>query len=299
MKLKDNQVMKFVNDEIFKSVLSSPDCFLALCLLISETCNISYNYLLLNIRYSNTELKVRKYNEKVKRSDLILETYDKVFIIEMNRGHYYKGLFVKNYSYANEVNLSCIKKGMDYSEIKDIYLINIDEFDSFNCNLLIADFPRYNNISKVTEKINIHDKHVILENVDKDKYNKYSDTFIKLIKIMTTDEKDKLQNLSKGVDILENVVNKLIDLSEDEDMIGLYDLEERRLMELNTIKNAAKNEGLTEGHKQGLTEGHKQGLSEGSKKTQNSIAKNLLKLGMKIEEISKATGLSINQIKML
>ena len=120
---------------------------------------------------------------------------------------------------------------------------------------------------------------------------------------MTTDEKDELIKLSKGDDILENVVNKLIDLSEDEDIIGLYDLEERRMMELNTIRDAAMNEGLTKGHEQGLSEGHKQGhkqgLSEGSKKTQKSIAKNLLKLGMKIEEISKATGLSINQIKML
>ena len=292
---KENKILKFVNDEIFKSVLSSPDCLESLCLLISETCNVDYNDLLLNIRYSNTELQIRRYNEKVKRSDLILETDNKIFIIEMNRGHYYNGLFVKNYSYANEVNLSCIKKGMKYSESKDIYLINIDEFDSFKCNSLVVDFPRYNKENNVLERINIHDKHVILENIYKDNYTKYSDTFIRLIKIMITDEEDKLQNLSKGVDILENIVNKLIDLSSDEDMIGLYDLEERRLMELNSMRDYERKQGLSEGHEQG----HKQGLSEGSKKTQNSIAKNLLKLGMKIEEISKATGLSINQIKML
>lgn len=153
MKLKDNQVMKFVNDEIFKSILSSPDCFETLCLLVSEVCSVDYIKLLLNIRYSNTELEIRKYNEKVKRSDLILETDDMVFIIEMNRGRYYKGLFVKNYSYANEVNLRCIKKGMRYSKIKEIYLINIDEFDSFRCNSLVVDFPRYNKENNVLERI--------------------------------------------------------------------------------------------------------------------------------------------------
>lgn len=104
---------------------------------------------------------------------------------------------------------------------------------------------------------------------------------------MKTDEKDKLLELSEGVDILKNVTNKLIDLSEDEDMIGLYDLEERRIMEMNTIRDAA------------MDEGHEQGLNEGSQKEKNSIAKNLLKLGMKMDDISKATGLSINQIKML
>ena len=161
----------------------------------------------------------------------------------------------------------------------EIYLINIDEYDSFKCDSLVVDFPRYNKENNVLEKINIYDKHVILENVEKDKYTKYSDSFINLIKIMKTDEKDELLELSKGDEILEKVVDKLIDLSEDEEYIGLYDVEERHRKEINTVR--------------------KVGLSEGSLKAQNNIAKNLLKLGMKIEEISKATGLSINQIKML
>jgi len=285
------KIMKLVSDSIFKSVMSNINCRKALCLFISEVCNINYKDLIDNIFVTNSEHMIIKINEKRKRSDLIVESGNYVFILEMNSGKYYDGLFIKNYCYANEVNLRSIEIGMDYSKSKEIYLINIDEFDSFKCNSLVVDFPRYNKENNVLERINIHDKHVILENVDKDKYNKYSDTFIRLIKIMTCDEKSKLLELSKGDDILENVTKKIIDLQEEVNTIGLYDYEERQQMILNTVKSSA----LNEGHQQG----HKQGLSEGSKKTQNSIAKNLLKLGMRIEEISKATGLSINQIKML
>ena len=155
--------------------------------------------------------------------------------------------------------------------------------NSFKSNQLVLDFPRYNKVSDVLEKINIYDKHVILENVGKDKYNKYSDRFIKLIKIMTCDEKSKLLELSKGDEVLEGVTKKIIDLQEEVNTIGLYDYEERQQKILNTVRNSA------------LDEGHKQGLSEAL----NKVAKNMLKLGINPKEISKATGLSINQIKML
>jgi len=78
---------------------------------------------------------------------------------------------------------------------------------------------------------------------------------------------------------LENVTKKIIDLSEEVNTIGLYDYEERQRKELNTIRDYERRQGLSEGL--------------------NKVAKNMLKLGMKLEEISKATGLSINQIKML
>ena len=293
------KIIKLVSDSIFKSVMSNINCRKALCLFISEVCNIDYEDIIDNIFVTNSEHMIIKINEKRKRSDLIVESGNCVFIIEVNRGHYYDGLFIKNYAYANEVNLRSIEIGMDYSKSKEIYLINIDEFDFFKCNSLVVDFPRYNKENNVSERINIHDKHVILENVEKDKYNKYSDSFIRLIKIMTCDEKNKLLELSKGDEILENVTKKIIDLQEEVDTIGLYDYEERQQMILNTVKSSALREGLEQGleqgHKQGLSEGHKQGLSEGL----NKVAKNMLKLGMRIEEISKATGLSINQIKML
>jgi len=279
LSLEKGQVRKFINDSVFKSVLSDPKCNSALCLFISEVCNINYNDLIDNIFVTNSEHMIIKINEKRKRSDLIVESGNYVFILEMNSGKYYDGLFIKNYSYANEVNLRSIEIGDLYSKSKDIYLINIDEFDSFNCNSLVVDFPRYNKENNVLERINIHDKHVILENVGKDDYTKYSDTFIRLIKIMTCDEKSKLLELSKGDEILENVTKKIIDLSEEVNTIGLYDYEERQRKELNTIRDYERRQGLSEGL--------------------NKVAKNMLKLGMKLEEISKATGLSINQIKML
>ena len=71
--------------------------------------------------------------------------------------------------------------------------------------------------------------------------------------------------------------------------------------------NAAKSEGLElgikEGKKLGIDEGKKLGIDEGKKlgvKERNiEVAKNLLKLQMKISDIAKVTGLSEKEINSL
>ena len=46
-------------------------------------------------------------------------------------------------------------------------------------------------------------------------------------------------------------------------------------------------------------EGVEQGIEQGAKNEKNSIAKNLLNIGIPVKDIVKATGLSKNQISML
>ena len=49
----------------------------------------------------------------------------------------------------------------------------------------------------------------------------------------------------------------------------------------------------------GLENGKEEGIKEGIEEGTISIAKKLLKMNMKIEDISKATGLSISEIEKL
>ncbi|MBC7474091.1 MAG: hypothetical protein H7263_07340 [Candidatus Sericytochromatia bacterium] len=57
--------------------------------------------------------------------------------------------------------------------------------------------------------------------------------------------------------------------------------------------------GKLEGKKEGLEEGKKEGLEEGKLKEKREIAKNLKSVGIEIESISKATGLSTEEINSL
>lgn len=83
------------------------------------------------------------------------------------------------------------------------------------------------------------------------------------------------------------VTNELKNLTYDIDTIGLYDEEEERRRIENTKINSAEEKGV------------KIGIEQGANNEKKSIAKNLLKLGMPIKDIVKATGLSKSQITML
>ena len=56
-----------------------------------------------------------------------------------------------------------------------------------------------------------------------------------------------------------------------------------------------KKEGIKEGKKEGKKEGIKEGIREGIRET----AKNLFNMKMNIHDISKATGLSIKELKLV
>ena len=91
------------------------------------------------------------------------------------------------------------------------------------------------------------------------------------------------------------VAERLYELTNNIDNIGLYDPEKRRreeeALKIEYHSNIAREEGI----EQGIEQGKKDGANNEKK----SIAKNLLNIGMPIKDIIKATGLSKKQITML
>ena len=60
-------------------------------------------------------------------------------------------------------------------------------------------------------------------------------------------------------------------------------------------RKEGRKEGLKEGRKKGIEEGRKEGLKEG----RADVARNLLSIGMPLEDIAKVTGLEIKDIEQL
>ena len=83
------------------------------------------------------------------------------------------------------------------------------------------------------------------------------------------------------------VAEKLYELTDNIDNIGLYDPEKRRreeeALKIEYHSNIAR----------------EQGIEQGTNNEKKSIAKNLLQIGLPIKDIIKATGLSKKQISML
>ena len=74
-------------------------------------------------------------------------------------------------------------------------------------------------------------------------------------------------------------IRRVEELSTDPDFVGYYDLEEA--------------------HKQDLSDSYETGYDDGINKRNIEIAKNLLKQDLPIQNISQATGLSIEEIEEL
>ena len=65
---------------------------------------------------------------------------------------------------------------------------------------------------------------------------------------------------------------------------------------INTAELKGQKKGFEQGRKQGIEQGRKQGIEQGSVEERKKIAKTMKALNMPLEDISKATGMTIDEI---
>ena len=64
-------------------------------------------------------------------------------------------------------------------------------------------------------------------------------------------------------------------------------------------REEGRKEGLAEGLEKGLAEGLEKGTEEGEHNAKIATARNLISMGLSVEQISKATSLTVEEIKTL
>ncbi|WP_432633646.1 PD-(D/E)XK nuclease family transposase, partial [Brachyspira sp.] len=169
-----------------------------------------------------------------------------------------------------------------FNDIKDFhscYLlkeINHNKILTDHCMLHYIELPKFdiNNISK--EKLN---------------------TWIKFFK------GENMSNLIKENNIFEEVEKRCQSFIESDPLINAYRKKEWEgyfhKAELLTEREEGIKEGKLEGIKEGKLEGIKEGKLEGIKERNYAIAKTLKQMNMDNASISKATGLSIEEVEKL
>ena len=65
---------------------------------------------------------------------------------------------------------------------------------------------------------------------------------------------------------------------------------------INTAELKGQKKGFEQGRKQGIEQGRKQGIEQGSVEERKKIAKTMKALNMPLEDISKATSMTIDEI---
>ena len=100
------------------------------------------------------------------------------------------------------------------------------------------------------------------------------------------------KEIKKAKEVLEEI-------SQDEREIYLAELREKYIMDQKAIEGAGYDKGYDKGLESGVEIGKKRGIEQGRQDEKIQIAKNLLMQKVDLEIISKATGLTIEEIKNL
>ena len=298
-----NKIVPMIYDRVFKSVLQAKESRNYLIDILSNITGIPKEDFKGNIVFKNSELYNDEANEKLKIADLIIELDKSVINLEMNKKFYF-GLIDKNDRYIYKLKEGLVYPGQKEINFKRIIQINFDNYQLFDERTIIKfemmDKERGLIRSEFVNASNVEIYHVNLKKIEQMYYNKEKLTKLeKELAIMILNDEEKLKDISKGDKELEKVTKKIVTLSKEEELAGIYIKEEQD----EWIRDRYKEEGLKLGKEEGLKQGRKEGLEEGKKEgclnKQKEIAINMLNEGMDKELIVKVTGISFEELNEL
>ena len=280
--MQEVKIIPMIYDKAFKSILTSKEVRSYLIDIISDVIKIDKEEIRKNIVFKQNEHNLLGINEKRKTSDLIVEISYGVIKLEMNKD-WYDGLFDRNHEYISKIRENILKEEKRYNKLKKVIQINFDNFNIYKTEEIILKFEMMNE-EKIREKVNIESYHVILPNARKKYYNEgIRNALVERLVIMTMEKEKELEELIEKNMELKPVGEKIIEISRDEELQGIYDRQEHERMVRNSIM-ATK-----------LEDSYHKGVNKGIKES----AKKMKEENIPIDIISRITSLSKEEIEKL
>jgi len=276
------------NDRAFKEVFLNPDNSDLLKALLEFILKIKID----KLEIKKTELLSGNVNIKDKRVDAIVHTGNKKIEIEINSQNK-DYLHTRSTAYICNIYQSNASVGDTYNEDTDIIQVN-----------LTWGLGRNNDEMKIykimNEKGELYVKNFIIYEINMDYYDKiwYSKNEDEIKKnqymIMLDLDKKELKNMPKDK-IVDKYITNVTIVNDDPEFQKYMSEEEDKKKIQNSLLSEAKEEGIEQGYTSGINDG----ISKGVSQEKVSIAKNLLSMNMPLGDISKATGLSIENLNEL
>ena len=257
-----------------------------------------------HITIQNSELYEGNVYIRRKHLDALLDTNEGIINLEVNStvNNYLK---IRNYAFLSRVFVNNTLRGDHYNVDQKYIQIN------FSYELTDNEYMRVYSIQDNSGRKFIPNIKIYEFNMDKYVNTWYTNDEEKIMEnkylIMMDLPKEELEKFSKKDKVVREYMERLIDINNDPAFLNLIDYEEDSIRMENAMKDEAmregKTQGIAEGRTQGIAEGRTQGIAEG--RTEGlldgkiMVAKNLIKYGMSLDDVSKNTGLSIDDIKLL
>lgn len=226
-------------DPVFKSLLTNENNRGYLEDLISYVTKIPKEIISKNMVVVNNQLPIEKYNNKQMNTDILVEIERNVINLEMNAQKEIE-IFEKNAAYYQKLMVEQYKRSADYRNIKRVIQINFNDFKYFSDEDIIIKFQMTSENGLYIDPIYGEVYHVNLAILKKLWYNEgkkqsLNDFDLKLL-MLCASERETLDELAERDESLMNVKKNIEELSDDEDIIGLYDVKKAAEWEKNCTK---------------------------------------------------------------
>ena len=252
-----------------------------------------------NIRLMDGELPKENMKEKGKIIDIYVVLDGKIYVdIEMNKSKF-ETVLQRNIKYKDKLSSMLPESDEDFKNLtrKKLYQLNLN---AYPYEKILDDIIVLYGLK--THHIYSSDECMVVKSLERyrdlyyNKGNKEKDVI--WLTILTSRTFTELYELSRQI-LSKEKVKKLMEaaISMSKDGFILHEWQKDKfdaLVKYNEIEDAKK-----EGKSLGIEEGRALGKAEGTKEKTIEIARNLLNMQMSIEDISKATGLTEDEIKSL
>lgn len=254
---------------------------------------------------SNQESEFDKYN----RVDLLAEdSRGTLLLFEIQNNNEY-AYFQRMLFGTSKLVTEYIQRGRGYEKIRKIYSINIvyfnlgcgsdivyqgkTEFRGIHTNELLQLSPFQRQRFEVDEVSQLYPEYYILRVNDFDKWSKVPlEQWIYFLNTGEIPDDATAPGLPEARDRL-----KLDRLNKTE--LEAYYRHLDNVVILRDNIYTEREEGRLEGRAEGLEEGRAEGLEEGRAEERIKMAEQALKMGMSVEDVSRLTGLSIEEVDKL
>ena len=299
-----NKMVPICYDEMFKAVFGNREYPNITAYLISVLTGIPYSLLKGKIAFKNTNQKLSRVTDKKADKDVIfivdLEEPLKINLEMNNRKTFKQEIIERNIYFASNFFGMGLEESEDYTNIKTTiqYNFNLKYVDTINKEKIDEYVLRNKYGHILTEKLKII--HINIEELSKLWYSEarfnYPENYQILCGIsalMMCTDKSKFESDIRSVPLDEKIrmdIERIVEEMNYDDQLPerYYDRDE----EWDRIKRTCI--------KSEIKEASKKALELGANQEKVEIAKKMLKLGtISIDDISKATGLSIDKIKSL
>ena len=271
-----------MSDKMFKNIMKTESGLNLMKGIIEEVLGEKVE----KLEILNPELKVPNVYIRGNNVDLFVKCNNQRIFVEVNN-IYNDVIRERNFSYLMAQYSNDYYIGDKYHQATYYCQLNINRKCNFK-DLMKRYYMQSDDKVKAVTNVEMIDFN--MEKILEKCYNGTTKDRLFLYLSMIIADKDEREKIIKngGDKNMKDFSEILSNMSEDEYYKGWCTREEdNAFMDYQT--------GLENGKEEGM----KEGIEEGVKSNRIIVAKKLLEMNMKIEDISKATGLSINEIEKL